>query len=239
MKNPWKDLPERKPFVLRDDLPMIESWRNDRKRDDAAKLHLELLPEPFLGDPKSPVVLLNLNPGFSDTDTFWHSRPDFSTCSRDNLLHRPAEYPFYLLNRRFANGPEEKERWWDRKLRPLIAEVSKLREEPEDKARKLVARRLFCVEYFAYHSKKFTYRRRGLLRSQEYGCFLVRKALDRRAIVVILRARSRWFRAVPELREYERCFELLSPQNVVISKGNCPDGFDMICDAIAQPKASS
>ncbi len=57
------------------------------------RLHLELLPEPFLGRPDAPVILLNLNPGFNDEDILAHGRLDFAESARLTLLRAPQAYP--------------------------------------------------------------------------------------------------------------------------------------------------
>ncbi len=65
---------------------------------DAKHIHLDLMPEPFLGSPEVPIVFLALNPGFSPDDYPWHQQEHFKQLSRDNLLHAPMRYPFYLLD---------------------------------------------------------------------------------------------------------------------------------------------
>ena len=61
MDNPWGQLPEQAPYVLPADATAVESF-NRRARDNHI-LHTEKLPEPYLGDPTAPIVLLNLNGG--------------------------------------------------------------------------------------------------------------------------------------------------------------------------------
>lgn len=64
MDNPWTHLPPRPPHVLLSDLSAIVA-SNQRVGGDH-QLHTELLLEVFLGDLLAPIVLSNLNPGFSD-----------------------------------------------------------------------------------------------------------------------------------------------------------------------------
>ncbi len=64
--NPWQRLPLLKPFVLPEDKSPLSSF-NASASDDFF-VHLELLPEPFLGSPNAPVVVLGLNPGFKEAD---------------------------------------------------------------------------------------------------------------------------------------------------------------------------
>ena len=48
--------------MLREDADEIERFNAKARYDHA--FHLDLIPEPFIGNPAAPVVLLNLNPGF-------------------------------------------------------------------------------------------------------------------------------------------------------------------------------
>ncbi len=59
--NPWLHLPMTAPFVLAEDAPLVERFNLTASPDH--RLDLTLLPEPFLGLPSAPVVLLGLNPG--------------------------------------------------------------------------------------------------------------------------------------------------------------------------------
>jgi hypothetical protein len=88
----------------------------------------------------------------------------------------------------------------------------------------VVARGVLCVEYFPYHSVRFAHSS-VRVPSQEYGFWLVREALQRRAVVIVMRARRLWEQAIPVLRDYGKLFGLNSPQNVSITPRNCPEGF--------------
>jgi hypothetical protein len=128
-----------------------------------------------------------------------------------------SPYPFYYLDPDFE-GPGCK--WWKLKLNPLLGIFK--REE--------LARSLLCVQYFPYHSRRF--RHRGLkLPSQECGFALVRSAIAKNATIVIMRAKTIWARSVQGLKGYSHAFTLHSPQNVVVSRQNCP-GFDAVVSAI-------
>lgn len=214
--NPWISLPTSAPFVLPGDADPIQAF-NARARENY-RIHVEVIPEPFLGLPDAPVVLLNLNPGFNDEDLAWHEEPEFKAQSLANLTHRASPYPFYLLNPDLeAPGV----RWWTRRLGKLIEAVGV----------EQVARSVLCVELFPYHSRRFEHAKLRLA-SQEYGFDLVRNALGRGAVVVVMRGWKFWKEAVPELEQYRRRFALRSVQNVSITPGNCPEGFDQIVAAM-------
>ena len=92
MENPWIDLPDSPPFVLSDEYDSIRSF--NEKTNEIQKIRLELIPEPYLGNPNSPIVLLNLNPGFMEEEIIFHlSDLYFISESRKNLLHLEQVYP--------------------------------------------------------------------------------------------------------------------------------------------------
>ena len=177
------------------------------------------MPEPFIGSTEAPVVLLNLNPGYGDRDPEDHVRAEFQALLRNNYSQCPSDYPFYFLDPTFENGGRQ---WWERKLAHLLVEFD----------RKHLARSILCIEYFPYHSRKFGHGSFELS-SQAFGFHLVRSAINRKAVVVVMRARKRWLKKVPELEAYQQGFTLNSPQNVMVSPGNCPeDGFERVISAI-------
>jgi hypothetical protein len=216
MGNPWRALPRTLPFVIGEDAPAIAKF--NQSANESARLHLELIPEPFIGDPCSPVVLLSLNPGFSPQDPMWHADPAFAEAARANLEHKASNYPFFLLNPTIK-APGNK--WWSRRLSRLV-KLFGLEQ---------VARRVLCVEYLGYHSIKFSHHQLRLA-SQEYGFFLVRQALLRGATVVLTRGRRYWLEVIPELRRSDRVHSLQSVQNTTLSPRNCPTGFDQIVAAL-------
>jgi hypothetical protein len=216
MINPWLQLSEIAPFVLEHDAPAIATFNHLAKPD--LFIHLELLPEPFLGNPLAPVVLLGLNPGYSPDDITHHQREQFAAISRSNLHHRDIEYPFYLLNPAL-DAPGGK--WWAQRLSRLIAA----------KGRKAVAQRVLCIEYFPYHSRRFAHAKLRVP-SQDYSMQLLRNAIRRDAIIVIMRAEKLWLGSVPELAQAKYTYRLNSVQNTTISLNNCPNGYTHILDAL-------
>ncbi|MCG3179572.1 MAG: hypothetical protein BIFFINMI_01910 [Phycisphaerae bacterium] len=214
--NPWRKLPESEPYVLPDDAAALAKF--NATVPARFEVHTELLPEPFIGRPDAPVVLLNLNPGYSPNDWKNHTDPAFATKARGNLLHKRTDYPFYLFD------PSESRslgfKWWQRKLRALV----------DDCGRKAVAQSVLCVEYFPYHSQHYAGPRLAVP-SQQYSFDLVRSAIRREAMIVIMRSEALWHRAVPELQSYGQAFTVHSVQNPSISPKNCP-GYQKVVEAI-------
>jgi hypothetical protein len=189
---------------------------NDSVTEDF-KIRLEVLPEPYLGNVESEIVLLNGNPGFSELDILFYEKKEVRALWRKNILHEPMEYPFYLLAPPLRDEPGP--RWWRRRLKQLIR-------DGEDKLR-VVANHICCIEFFPYHSRRLKFSGQ-LLDSQKYGFDLVEKAIDRGAVIVIMRSAELWLSAVPRLGKYKRVYRLNSVQNVAISLKNCPNGFAKI-----------
>ena len=215
--NPWLELPARPPYVPPGDASAVEGF-NARARPDY-RLQLDLLPEPFLGSPDAPVVLLNLNPGFAEGDRAAHADVGFRNAVLRTLRHEPQPFPFHYLD---PTGTSLGHRWWRQRLGRVLARV------PAEHA----ASRLLCIEYFPYHSRKFAH---GTLRlpSQAYGFELARQAVVRAASVVLLRGERPWLEAVPELASHAKLFRLRSRQNVTLSPRNCPGGFERVIEALA------
>jgi hypothetical protein len=217
MDNPWSRLPTSRPFVLDEDRDAVA--RFNVSADERVRIHDELLPEPFLGRPEAPVVLLGLNPGFSEEDLRWHRDASFVGASRRNLVHAHLEYPFYLLDPAHESPGL---RWWSRKLAALIVATN----------RPTVAHAILCVEYFPYHSSRFRHRKLSLS-SQRYSFALVEAAIARKALVVLMRGERIWFGAVPALASYERLLRLRNVQNPTVTRNNLPDGYDGVLAAMA------
>lgn len=220
--NPWESLNNNRPFVLASDIQIIEDHNNNPKTNENHKIHTELYPEPFLGNPDADVVLLNLNPGFSPDDSNFHqSNEYFIQQARKNLLHK-SDHGFYLLDEKIKEAPGYT--WWNNKLKALI----------EKCGREQVAQNLLCVELFPYHSKKF--KKIAPLKSQKYAFNLLKKAIKRNAIIIIMRSEELWIESVPEIKiaiERKQCSSLKNPQSVYLTKGNLPEGvFDQLIKKI-------
>jgi hypothetical protein len=116
----------------------------------------------------------------------------------ENLVSLKAPHPGFL--------------WWEPKLRWLVEQTS----------RELVANKLLCVEFFPYHSKRYS-RFCPKLKSQEYTFALVMSAIDRNALIVLMRSQKIWFEAVPKLKDYTHLIKINSVQNPCFSPHNFRD----------------
>lgn len=59
-------------FALDSDTNSIEEYQEKNKTNERKRLHLELLPQPFQGNPRAPIWLLMLNPSYSNVDRYDH-----------------------------------------------------------------------------------------------------------------------------------------------------------------------
>ena len=210
MDNPWKELPEQSPYILPQESSVISEFRARCKKN--YQIQSQILPEPYIGNVDAPIYLLSLNPGYSDKDLHWHSKKNFKSAIKSNLLHEPIDYPFYFLNPEFRESPGAA--WWQGKLKRLIF----------DTTLEIVANNIFCVEYFSYHSENYKEIPKSisseLLKSQRYSIYLVRQAIKRNANVIIMRSSKKWFSSVPDLKDNKNVYELRNPQNVCVTPNN-------------------
>lgn len=177
----------------------VESRRFHPAHD--SQLHLGLLPVPYIGDiAGADVVLLLLNPGFNLAD-YWAEEhgPGFRERHIDNLLQvrRDAEFPFHFLDPRFCWHPGYA--WWERRLRPVVLQMAKLRDKGYLDALQEVSRRVAAIELIPYHSKSFSNRALAkALPSTEAAVNYVRNVLlpqakkGGRKTVIVMRQAERW-----------------------------------------------
>ncbi|MBM3980352.1 MAG: hypothetical protein FJ304_08710 [Planctomycetes bacterium] len=223
--NPWLRLPTDAPYVLLEDKETVDDFNNAlNDRTHIHRLHTDtLLPEPFIGAKDAPVVLLSNNPGIGENEVR-RQEPDFRTRMLSNLRHAETEWPFVYLNPAF----DAWETWWRSKLRHLIDQCGQ----------QTVARCILNVVYFPYPSQRYGHKRLKLLSTaQAYNFSLVREAVKREAVVVLLRSgkgnQKAWLKAVPELDGYTKFFLGKNPMQPSVSPRNCPNFYDCIVAKIA------
>lgn len=216
MKNPWLDLPQAPPYVLSADEAPLNAFNRGVQRHYF--YDTSLLPEPYFGRFDAPVVVLNLNPGWSPEDAQVHAQPAFAKLCRSSLGHTLKPYPFLHL-RPSATTPGAK--WWRSRTRALSEEVGF----------DSVALNLACVQFMPYHSIKFS-RKRHQFESQNYGFHLVKQAMKRGAEIIIMRGKDLWFAAIPELASYPRLHQASNPRSPYLSVGNLKSAYAIVCQRL-------
>ena len=215
IQNPWHLLPQNgNNLVLQIDQLTVSN--HNYKSAENHKFHLEFVPEPFIGNINAPVIALNANPGYNPVEVKIHNNPVVRKIMLDNLIHN---YPgFYYLSKDLdlSTGAV----WWRRKLRRLI----------EDTSKESVSKNLLVVELMAYHSKSFKFVN---LPSQQYSCQLVRMAIERNTLIIVMRSKNIWLDLVPALRFYKNLIVMSNPQQTYFSPGNIPR-YDEVVEIISR-----
>lgn len=139
----------------------LRGWEEANKQDDFCRpgdrrLHLGLLPMPFVGDlRRATTYLLLLNPGLSPTDYYGeYEVPAYRDALVRNLKQdHVASAPFLFLDPQFAwhSGFQ----WWHRKLAGVITHLSEVWKVPFAEARRRVASKTAAIEMVPYHSSAF------------------------------------------------------------------------------------
>jgi hypothetical protein len=239
LKNPWRELPQRPDYVLPQDRDAVEA-ANAKNAEKAKKgpysrnawryeYHLNLLPDPYIGNLNAPVVLFSLNPGYTRkaphdgncNDDWWHSNSvELREAYRRNFNEEWSTYPMFFLDPIFSDNPGG--RYWSHKLRELV----------ETCGREKVAQNLVTIEFFPYHSNRF----HGgcAVPSQEFARYQMRRAMARNAVVLIVRAETALLAAIPELRKYPY-LPVNSPASGCVSTNNVR-GFATLVTAIRGAK---
>jgi hypothetical protein len=213
MDNPWRHLPKRFPYVLPADAAAVD--RANKRPGEERRLHTEKLPEPYIGDPNTPIVLLTLNGRFEDDDYLFTLDPVGRALQLANLRHDPADYPFYHLDPRIKTFGGAT--YWRPRFEELIGKVGL----------EVVAHGVFCVEFFPYSSRTDA-GIRDILDSQRYGFQLVEQAIDRDALIVLMRSRTEWCAQVPRLASYDQLHTCTSPRKPYINRVQLPVAFPEI-----------
>lgn len=186
----------------------------------ARGIHTEQLPEPYTGCKDSPVVCLNLNPGYSKDDDDFVNKPEFVeevqrtlTHDTDHFLWTDAQLPT-SENGKQHTGCD----WWLKRTATLRKQLGL-----ESSGQPL---RIFVLEYFPYHTKKRIYFSRRL-HSHAYRNRLLWEAMAQEKLIVIMRGKTEWEGIKAHglgylLKDYPHKIELASDRAVYLTPGNMP-----------------
>lgn len=170
-------------------------------------LDTSLPPHPFGGFHDSPVLILLANPGVGGDDARSYD-PRMTDRRRTlfNNLQQPFGEPFWAMTDLFKHYVDEdfslnetKEsnayKWWREHTKTLVDAVGG-GFTLEDLAYNVLA-----IEFHGYRSKSFM-TPWVTFPSQYFGFHLVSQAMERGALIVVLRATRQWCAAVPGLIDY-------------------------------------
>lgn len=186
-----------KPWVVK-----YRCWRAATEARDFCKssdnrLHLGLIPVPFVGDMKNAsIYILMINPGLELGDYFEYEVPCFQQALRDNLRqkHKNGVMPFLFLDPQFAwHGGF---RYWHRKLKGIIERLAASRGESFTEARKTLGSKLAVVQLVPYHSTVFNPKALKLSSVRLAQEFVKQTVAERvrcgKAIVIVARQVKTW-----------------------------------------------
>jgi hypothetical protein len=214
--NEWKA--ETPPYVLSSDRPVLlserfahasvirESWAEAMAADDFCapgdtRLHLGLLPIPYLGDiQRATVFILLLNPGLGPDDYFGEYQ---ITGYREALLRNLKQdfshksLPFLFLDPQYSwHGGFN---WWHSKLSGVIEELARIWHITFAAARSELGRSLACIELFPYHSPSFNDAGSWLKDLQSVQLakdyvhnFVMQRIRQKKAIIIVTRQTRAW-----------------------------------------------
>jgi hypothetical protein len=211
MHNPWSEMPKEEPFVLQMDIPAI-TIHNRKWRGTNFEIMPNVLPVPFVGDMfTSEIVILMLNPKYVEDVVEKEDKTYFTEKLYHVFNHSCEKFPFFCLDPKINSG----KRYWESKLKELQFIY---------KGWENVSRMVSNIQFHAYNSKEFKFID---IPSQFYNAYLVEKAIERKAIIVMGRGKDQWLRLVPKLRDYN-FLTLNSQRNPTLSKKNCPTLFEQL-----------
>ena len=211
--------PEDFPYVLDMDADVLESpswrpsvakYRNWRKatrgpdfgKSDDKRLHLGLIPVPFMGDMlNASIYVLMLNPGLGPGDYFEYKVPSLRRALIANLRQKRKVMPFVWLDPRFAwHGGFG---YWDRKLKRVMETLAASKGMSLANARSTLGSDLAVVQLVPYHSVGSNQRALRQLPSVGLAKDFVRRTVAKRiktqeAIVVVMRQVKNWNQCLPD-----------------------------------------
>mgnify|MGYP006291288499 CR=1 FL=1 len=223
MASPWINLPGCPDYILPQDTEVCGPFTGSTCKPEH-KLRLELLPEPFIGNPRAKVILLNLNPGFAETDLEDFNAPLLRDLLLRCIREEPTEFPFYYLHPDCSGGGAS---WWMKRLRTLMNELDAM----TGVRRQRLANSIAVHEYFPYHSLKFAHERLRSV-SLDYQLDCIRQALSTGSVVVGMRSRRLWSKVLPELEENPQVFWCRNVQQPYITPANLGDGFEKLVEVL-------
>lgn len=230
MQNPWQHHDfEKDGNILEADINIIhefnrlqDSLGNDKM--NLYKIHEEVFPAPFMGDVfNAKVLLLMLNPGYDNQEANKGFYNRYRETWIKHITSQPnSQLPLFCFETEYKKDSD----YWYNKLRYLTPEHL-----PEDKKFDVIKQNVAVIQFMPYHSQKYKDIPKKIwkpeqndkyLLSQRYNFYIVEKAMERKALILVLRGRKRWEKAIPRLadKSYNHIGYTNSPQNIALTKKN-------------------
>ncbi|MEI8110207.1 MAG: hypothetical protein WCH59_04380 [Chitinophagia bacterium] len=227
--------------------------------------HLEIsqieIPEPFIGCPEAPIYILMGSPLVSIKDLNQkdltqkiedEKTEEHPSLARSNSLANitnPFEYkdyPFYSISPELKNSKSIKDqkhyKWWWRVFESLSKEIQNKLNDKSEKTNKYIIKGIshtfFNLELYGYHSNKTIHSvlsKRNRLPSVNYSIELVIQAMANKKLIIIPRAVNTWFKIIPDLDNYEKCYFAATNREIEIKKNTIsPKAYQEMVDLIIE-----
>ena len=209
-------------------------WEKEKK---SKRLHLELLPIPFMGDLlNASIYVLMDNPGYNPCDHLEFESPTFRQALLANLKQERLDgfQLFPYLDLQFSWHPGFN--YWDKKagLGKIISTMAKKRGISEAEARAYLCDRFGVIQTFPYHSrvdglnlkesKPDSWPPSVSLAGEFVKDTVVQRVKDKQAIVLLIRCIRIWNKYLPDgLKEEHGVIRSKSPRNVSLNPANPED----------------
>ncbi len=252
--NPWagkakswyKYVPGEK-YYFAEDKAAIDQF-NVNSNGKTVKVHFELPPQPFIGDPDAPIWILHLCPGYSDIDLYdmvsidheLDGTPIVKNCTKEAFEERRKSlfrqldfsepHPFYVLKEEFRTIKQQNRihlngtyGWWYNYL--LEGPDSFLTEHDLDKC--------FVLEAFPYHcdttdKEKHCNPSASLIRKMchhDFWCKLVEYAFAQDKAIIARRGVASLVENCLKNVKTDKLCVFTSTQNIYLTKGNVAKRF--------------
>ena len=225
MKNPWigvapRDYNGSKIIVADDDWEYIKQFierKSYLSKDPKYALKLEVYPQHFVGDIQhSSVIILSLNPCYSrDYEDDYKSVLEYANKIKNNLELNSTN--FHALEFSTDNNLG----YWGEKLKDWIIDKKEILT-----SLKTITKNIALAEFFPYHSISYDDRcdklaGKDYLPTQKFLFDIIKNRIKQKDVKIILtRSFKRWYEAIPELKNYENCFEVNNPSNPSLKPKN-------------------
>ncbi|MQQ01665.1 hypothetical protein GEZ98_01825 [Streptococcus mitis] len=215
------------------------SEETKKAAEEKYKLQLSVYPQHFVGNiDKAKIIILSLNPGYSTEyyDAYKNSinknGTNYEQTIKENLeMEKPFFHAFEL-----ANGSDLG--YWGNKMKCWVEGYDKKDNEEIIESLKKITENIALAEFFPYHSISYNgmYDKLGegtssnsnrkikdYLPTQKFLFKKIKKRIDDKndkLIIILTRSFAKWYEAIPELKNYENCFEVNNSNNPSLKPKN-------------------
>lgn len=215
------------------------SEETKKAAEEKYKLQLSVYPQHFVGNiDKAKIIILSLNPGYSTEyyeaykNRINKNGTKYEQTIKENLeMKRPFFHAFELAN-------ESDLGYWGNKMKCWVEGYDKKDNEELIESLKKITKDIALAEFFPYHSISYNgmYDKLGkgtppnsnrkikdYLPTQKFLFEKIKKRIDDKndeVIIILTRSFKRWYEAIPELKNYENCFEVNNPNKPSLKPKN-------------------